>query len=181
MGWSICANNHIFLKKKWPILLGQEHFSRYLTTYRTNLRGYFNQKKFGTAQTGCIFEGLRPLCNSRLRQQEKSLFDMLPLDQNLLKTLFGWTAFLNWQSLNCGVNFRKKHYYGIFGLHLNIWMNISCFFLFLVSHTNIGTWYKNLRKWGDGKECYQKYVPHASGECLEGWLFRAYIHCPILP
>ena len=45
------------------------------------------------------FRGLRPLCSSRLRPQEKSLVDQLPLDQNLLKTVLSWTTFLNWRPL----------------------------------------------------------------------------------
>ena len=40
------------------ILLGQEHFSR---DFIHDCTGYFNRIKFGTAQTGRIFEVLRPL------------------------------------------------------------------------------------------------------------------------
>ena len=41
------------------------------------------------------FSRLEAKCSSRLRQLEKSLVDQLPLDQNLLKTVLGWTTFLN--------------------------------------------------------------------------------------
>ena len=51
------------------------------------------------------FRGLRPLCSSRLRQQEESLVNQLPLDQNLLKPVHGWTTFLNWQPLTCSTAF----------------------------------------------------------------------------
>ena len=59
------------------------------------------------SQVNRIIFSLRPLCSSRLRQQEKSLVDQPPLDQDLLKLVLGWTTsckdirltLLNWCSL----------------------------------------------------------------------------------
>ena len=86
------------MKKNWPSLLGRTFFKRFYTQ-DYNIKRIFYSDKICSITDSLHFWGLRPLCSSRLRLQEKSLVDHLPLNQNLLKTVLSWTTFLNWRPL----------------------------------------------------------------------------------
>ena len=63
-------------------------------------KGYFIQSKVWICTDWMHFCGLKPLCKARLRPQEKSLADQLPLEQNLLKTALGPDNFCVNERLN---------------------------------------------------------------------------------
>ena len=93
-GWSICTNNNKILKKMTNPTGPRAFFKRFYTD-QLKFKRIFSSDEIWSSTDWMHFRGLRPLCSSRLRQQEKSLVYQLPLDQNLLKPVLGWTTFLN--------------------------------------------------------------------------------------
>ena len=70
------------------------------------LKGYSIWITFGATQTGCIFE-VRGRCAAPNDGRRKNpQLAQLPLEQNLLKTVLGWTTFLNWRPLVPTSNFK---------------------------------------------------------------------------
>ena len=78
---------------------GPRTFFERFYTHEYNFKRKFYSDEIWSSTDSLYFWGSRPLCSSRLRPQEKSLVDQLPLDQNLLKTVLSWTTFLNWRPL----------------------------------------------------------------------------------
>ena len=85
--------------------IGPGTFFKTFYTHEYNSKRIFYWDWIWSSTDWLHFWGSRPLCSSRLRPQEKSLVDQLPLDQNLLKTVLSWTAFLNWRPLVIKCNF----------------------------------------------------------------------------